>query len=108
MVKDGTGYRVSGGIRSSTVLSLYIAGRKMNLRHPEGTKEEMANTEFRVKPHEIQPGKQMVEFWRDGQFVAGIYPHQDGIRVVSKYLDGVEHEPDYPPGVVLKLSEDVK
>jgi len=38
MVKIGTGYRVSGEIRSSTVLSLYILGRKMNLRHPEGTR----------------------------------------------------------------------
>ncbi|GAI95508.1 unnamed protein product [marine sediment metagenome] len=50
----------------------------------------MANTEFRVKPHGTLPGNQMVEFWRDGVFVAGIYPHEDGIRIVSKYIDGVE------------------
>jgi len=92
----------------------------------------MANTEFRVKPHETLPGNQMVEFWRDGVFVAGIYPHEDGIRIVSKYIpinaitaslmssdffrcvsaailpsshiDGVQHEQGYPPGVVVHLS----
>jgi len=47
----------------------------------------------------------MVEFWRDGVFVAGIYPHEDGIRIVSKYMDGAEHEPGYPPAVVVQLSK---
>ncbi len=65
----------------------------------------MANSEFRVKPHGTLPGNQMVEFWRDGVFVAGIYPHEDGIRIVSKYMDGVEHEPGYPPAVVVQLSK---
>ncbi|GAI78352.1 unnamed protein product, partial [marine sediment metagenome] len=65
----------------------------------------MANSEFRVKPHEILPGNQMVEFFRDGVFVAGIYPHEDGIRIVSKYMDGVEKEPGYPPAVVVQLSK---
>jgi len=67
----------------------------------------MANTEFRVKPHGKLPSNQMVEFWRDGVFVAGIYPHEGGIRIVSKYLDwvnGVKHEPGYPPSVVVHLS----
>ena len=65
----------------------------------------MANMEFRVKPHEIMPGNQMVELWRNGVFVAGIYPHEDGIRIVSKYMDGVKQEPGYPPTVVVHLSE---
>ena len=64
----------------------------------------MANIEFRVKPHGILPGNQMVELFRDGVFVAGIYPHEDGIRIVSKYMDGVKHEPGSPPAVVLQLS----
>lgn len=62
---------------------------------------------FRLAPH-AETGQPMVEVWRDDIFVAGIYGHKEGVRLVSKYLDGVEHEPDYPPGVVLKLSEDVK
>ncbi|MBA7593462.1 hypothetical protein ES703_00382 [subsurface metagenome] len=66
----------------------------------------MANTEFRVKPHGILPGNQMVELWREGVFVAGIYPHEDGIRLVSKYMDGVEHEPGYPPSVIVHLSKE--
>ncbi len=40
----------------------------------------MANIEFRIKPHGILPDNQMVEFYRDGVFVAAIYPHEDGIR----------------------------
>ena len=52
----------------------------------------------------------MIEVWRDCEFVAGIYPHQDGIRIVSKYMDGVEEEPVMPaqvrlPVVVIKLAE---
>jgi hypothetical protein len=47
----------------------------------------------------------MVECWRGGVFVAGIYPHEDGIRVVSKYMDGVKHEIGYPPAVVVQLSK---
>ena len=64
----------------------------------------MANSEFRVKPHGILPGTQRVEFCRDGVFVAGIYPHEDGIRIVSKYMDGIKHEPGHPPAVVLQLT----
>ena len=63
------------------------------------------NDEFRVVPHSMLLGKQMVEFWRDGQFVAGIYPHEDGIRIVSKYLDGVEHEVGMPSSIVIKFSK---
>ncbi len=65
----------------------------------------MPNIEFRVKPHGVLPRSQMVEFWRDGVFVAGVYPHEDGIRVVSKYMDRVEHEPGYPPAAVVHLSK---
>jgi len=66
----------------------------------------MADIEFRVKPHGILPDNQMVELWRGGVFVAGIYPHEDGLRIVSKYMDGVEHELGYPPSVVMHLSKE--
>ena len=59
--------------------------------------------EFRIGTH-TETGKPMVEAWKNGKFVAGIYSHDDGIRIVSKYLDGVEQEVNYPPGVILKLS----
>lgn len=65
----------------------------------------MANMEFRVKPHKKMPSNQMVELWRDGVFVAGVYPHKDGIRIASKYMDGVKRESGYPPSVVVYLSE---
>ena len=68
--------------------------------------------ELRVASHEILPGNQMVECWRDGKFVAAVYPHQDGIRIVSKYMTDVvkEEEPAYHAGqwlptAIVKLGE---
>ena len=60
--------------------------------------------EFRVGTHP-ETGKSMGEVWEDGRFIAGIHAHEDGMRIVSKYLDGVEHEPVYPPSVVIKFSK---
>lgn len=59
--------------------------------------------EFKVVPHLIHPGSQMIECWRDGVFVAGIYPHEDGLRVVSKYMTEVTkgREPVMAQGVWL-------
>lgn len=68
--------------------------------------------EFKVVPHGILPGQPMIEVWRDGVFVAGIYPHQDGIRIVSKYMTDVfkEEEPvldrnegEWVPSAIVKL-----
>lgn len=68
--------------------------------------------ELRVASRIIPPGQQMVECWRDGKFVAGIYPHEDGIRIVSKYITDVvkEEEPVYHagqwlPSAIVKLGE---
>lgn len=58
---------------------------------------------FKVCPHDQLPDKLMVEYWRRGKFVAGIYPHQDGIRIVSKFITGVSEDPSYPQTVVIKL-----
>ena len=64
------------------------------------------NYKFKIVPHSMIADKQAVEFWREGVFVAGIYPHEDGIRIVSKYMDGVEHEPGYPPAAIVHLSKE--
>ena len=68
--------------------------------------------EFRLVPHSMLSGSQAVEYWRDGKFVAGIYPHQDGIRIISKFMTDVskEAEPamargDWLPGAIIKLGE---
>jgi len=45
----------------------------------------------------------MVEYWRGGEFVAGIYPHEDGLRVASKFMIGVREEPSYPKSAVIML-----
>jgi len=47
----------------------------------------------------------MVEVWRDDKFIAGIYGHKEGVRLVNKYLDGVEHEASMPPSVVIKFTK---
>ena len=60
--------------------------------------------EFRITTHTIT-GKPMVEVWREEEFIAGIYVHEDGIRIVSKYFDGVEGEAGMPPSVVIKFSK---
>ena len=61
----------------------------------------MPEGRFTICPHSLLPGKLMVEYWRGKEFVAGIYPHQDGIRVVSKYMTGasMEEEPAMPRGL---------
>jgi len=58
---------------------------------------------FEVRPHAQKPGKMMVEYWVDGRFVAGIYPHQDGLRIVSKFMTDVEKDDEFPPAAVIKL-----
>jgi hypothetical protein len=54
----------------------------------------------------------MVECWRDGVFVAGIYPHKDGIRVISKYMTEVTQDTelamalgDWCPSAIIKLGK---
>ncbi|GAJ15755.1 unnamed protein product, partial [marine sediment metagenome] len=66
--------------------------------------------ELKVASHGVLPGKQMVECWQNGEFVAGIYPHEDGIRITSKYMADVlkEEEPSYHigqwvPSAIIKL-----
>ncbi len=59
---------------------------------------------FVLSTHSIS-GEPMVEVWRDDTFVASIYGHEEGVRIVSKYLDGVEHEVGMPPAIVIKLSK---
>ncbi len=59
--------------------------------------------EFLLSTH-LVTRKPMVEVWKDAKFIASIYAHEDGMRIVSKYLDGVEHEVGMPPAIVIKLS----
>jgi len=68
--------------------------------------------DFKVVTHSILPGSQVVEVWRNGVFIAGVYPHEDGIRVVSKYMTDVikETEPvmargNWLPTALVKLGK---
>jgi hypothetical protein len=42
---------------------------------------------FVVEEHAVQPGRQVVEVWRDGRMIAAVYaaPEGRGIRVISKH-----------------------
>lgn len=67
---------------------------------------------FRVHPHSILPGNEVIECWRDEEFVATIYPHEDGLRVVSKYLtdvykeeETVAHAGQWLPSAMIKLKK---
>lgn len=60
--------------------------------------------QFRVGT-QLGKGKPMVEVWQDGKFIAGIHTHDDGLRIVSDHLDGVQHETGLPPALVVKLSD---
>jgi len=59
--------------------------------------------EFRLSTNTLTE-KPMIEVWKDGECIASIYGHDDGMRIVSTYLDGVDHELGFPPAVVIKLS----
>jgi len=48
-------------------------------------------------------GQEMMEV-SDGCVIGRIYPHSEGIRIVSEYLDGVQHEAVMPPAVVVRFS----
>ncbi len=62
--------------------------------------------QFKVHPHQVLPGNDVIECWRDGDFVASIYPHEDGLRVVSKYMTGVYKEKvSSPPAAIIKLKK---
>ena len=63
-----------------------------------------------VHPHAMLPNNEVVECWKDGVFVAAIYPHEDGIRVVSKYMtdvykeeEEVAHAGQWLPSALIKL-----
>ena len=59
---------------------------------------------FRLSTHGITD-EPMVEVWRDDTFVASIYGHEDGMKIVSKYLDGIEHQVAMPPSIVIRFSK---
>ncbi len=55
---------------------------------------------------ELDPatGQEMIQLSENGCVIGGIYPHEQGIRIVSEYLDGVEHEAAMPPALVVKFT----
>lgn len=59
--------------------------------------------EFRISEHSLKDTS-MIEVWHKGEFIAAIYSHEDGVKIVSKYLDGVTHESGTPPSTIVNFS----
>ena len=57
-----------------------------------------------IKRHRLTGG-QMIDVFDDDVFVASVYPHEDGIRVVSKYLGTVTRLDENPPSVVIHFQQ---
>lgn len=60
---------------------------------------------LRIQDHTVMPGKQFVEIFDDERCVGAIYPHPQGIRIVSKYMSGgqIEFTPGAPSELLIKL-----
>jgi len=60
---------------------------------------------FKIAPHSVRPGEQMVEVWSGDYFVGGLYPGDtpDALRFVSKYLQGATLDQREPPTVEIIL-----
>jgi hypothetical protein len=62
--------------------------------------------EFKLGEHTISRGNAMIEIWRDGVFVAGIFPREDQLKIVSHliadvlYDDGNDAMPPVPAAIV--------
>ena len=54
-----------------------------------------------VMKHHKLTGGMVIEVFDDDVFVACVYPHEDGIRVVSKYLGTVRRDDDNPPSLTI-------
>ncbi len=63
-------------------------------------------TEFRIAPHRLTPGRQIVEVWENGVFIAAIYPTDGGIKIVSKFFPGrpsITIDPEQPVSVQVAI-----
>ncbi len=61
--------------------------------------------EFCVVPHSVLQGETLVECRRDGKLVACVYPHSEGLRIISRYMTGVVNEGGHVPSVVISLGD---
>lgn len=64
---------------------------------------------FRITQHSRLPGQEIVEVRNDrNQLVAVVYPHAQGLHVVSKHMAGYAATIGVPQGVLFVLTEDVR
>lgn len=64
---------------------------------------------FRVSRHLARIDQEMVEVRNDrDELIATIYPHAQGLHVVSKHLTGHADTVGFPGGVLFVLDPDVR
>ena len=61
---------------------------------------------FAIKEQHMREGRQMVEVYNDhGALIAGIYPADRGLKIVSRTLGGgTFDETEFPPAIMIDLS----
>ena len=58
--------------------------------------------EFKIQPHSVTPGLELVEIIVDGEVVGAIYPQgEKGIRVVSAHFTEIETDEGFEGEVVI-------
>lgn len=58
--------------------------------------------EFKIQPHSVTPGLEIVEILVDGEMVGGIYPYgEKGIKVVSAHFTEIETDEGFDGEVVI-------
>ncbi len=41
---------------------------------------------FEITSHSTKPNIQIIEVWQGNDFIASIYPTEDGIKLISKFI----------------------
>lgn len=63
----------------------------------------MPDITFKVVPHPLRPGQEMVEIHMNGGMIAGIYANQEGpeIKLVSVHMKNGEIDPGFAGEVIV-------
>ena len=60
--------------------------------------------EINVKQHSILPNQEVIEIIDERGLIATITPKKSEIVIVSKYIEDVEKDMDYPPKITFKVT----
>ncbi len=61
--------------------------------------------EIEIKEHKIIPNQKVIEKREGNNLIATVIPRITMISIVSKYIENVEKDMDFPPKIILNLKE---